>query len=102
MTDPTNSSGNDTGSAPIALFVYRRPGHLARALEGLSANPEARDTEIYIFSDGPKDQTAEKGVERVRRLLGRLDGFNSMYSDGECKLPGHHRDGAHQQGRRTS
>ena len=41
--------------APIALFVYKRPQHTRRALEALSANPLAAHSDLFVFSDGPRD-----------------------------------------------
>jgi hypothetical protein len=71
-------SENYTGPAPLALFAYRRPGHLARTLEALRTNPEAHETPIYVFSDGPRDPGAEEGVRQVRQLLNHVDGFASV------------------------
>jgi hypothetical protein len=64
--------------APIALFVYRRPQHLERALAALRANPEACDTALYVFSDAPKDAPVSAGVAEVRALIGRIAGFASV------------------------
>ena len=61
--------------APIALFAYRRPDHLAKTLAALRANPKARDSILYVFSDAPKDVRSEKGVQQVRALLQRVEGF---------------------------
>ena len=65
--------------APIALFAYRRALHLERAIEALRSNPEARDSSLYVFSDGPKDASATESVEQVRGLLGRISGFASVH-----------------------
>jgi Glycosyl transferase family 2 len=64
--------------APIVLFAYRRPEHLERTLAALRCNPEARDTELHIFCDGPKDNAAAAGVEAVRQVLRGLDGFRTI------------------------
>ncbi len=64
--------------APVALFAYRRPQHLEQTIEALRANPEARETALYVFSDAPKDASAAAGVEQVRGLLGRINGFASV------------------------
>jgi glycosyltransferase involved in cell wall biosynthesis len=61
--------------APIALFAYRRPQHLERTIEALTANPDARDSLLYVFSDGPKDEAAGESVGQVRRLIERVNGF---------------------------
>jgi Glycosyl transferase family 2 len=64
--------------APIALFAYRRPQHLRATLDALRSNPEARDSDLHVYSDAPKDAAAAAGVEEVRRLLRDLEGFKSV------------------------
>jgi hypothetical protein len=66
------SVSDRTGSAsvsPVALFAYRRPVHLRRTLEKLRANPEASQTELFVFCDNARDASAAAGVDAVRRLL---------------------------------
>ncbi len=58
-----------TDPAPVALFAYNRPEHTARTIEALAANPLARLTRLYIFSDAPRGAADRLPVERVRRLL---------------------------------
>jgi hypothetical protein len=65
--------------APVALFAYRRLEHLTQTLNALRSNEEARQTELYVFSDAPKDEAAEAGVAQVRGLLGRIDGFTAVH-----------------------
>jgi hypothetical protein len=64
--------------APIALFAYNRPDHLAKTLNALRANPEAQATDLFVFSDGPRDETAAPMVADVRKLLGNVPGFRSV------------------------
>ena len=40
--------------APIALFAYNRPDHMARVVEGLAKNREAAQSKLFVFSDAPK------------------------------------------------
>lgn len=42
--------------APIALFVYNRPTHTRRAVESLKVNHLASQSDLVVFSDGPKDE----------------------------------------------
>jgi len=65
--------------APIALFAYRRPDHLSRTLEALRANPEASQTELFVFCDGAKDASAAAGVDAVRALLQGDLGFAATH-----------------------
>ncbi|WP_321326661.1 glycosyltransferase [uncultured Parasphingorhabdus sp.] len=55
--------------APVALFAYARPDHLEQTLTALSAAEGARDTSVWIFSDGPKNAAAEGQVAAVRSIL---------------------------------
>lgn len=51
--------------APVALFVYNRPDHTRQTLEALSRNRLARETPLYIFSDGPKPSATLAERERI-------------------------------------
>jgi FkbM family methyltransferase len=65
--------------APIALFAYRRPDHLARTIEALRANPEAGSTVLYVFSDAARDDTAEADVAAVRAVIAAAEGFAQVH-----------------------
>jgi len=52
--------------APIVLFVYNRPIHTQKTIDALTNNDLAKDSALFIFSDGPKPG-AEAAVEQVRR-----------------------------------
>lgn len=56
-------------TAPVALFVYNRADNTKRTLEALLANTLAKDTALYVFSDGGKDEKSWKQVMEVRALL---------------------------------
>ncbi|MEL0455962.1 DapH/DapD/GlmU-related protein [Flavobacteriaceae bacterium SZ-1-7] len=45
--------------APIALFAYNRPSHTRRTLDALVLNPEAAESDLYIFCDGPKPNSTD-------------------------------------------
>ncbi len=63
--------------APIALFAYNRPNHLARSIAALAANPEAIRSALTIFCDGPVDgQTA--AVEATRAVARGASGFATV------------------------
>lgn len=64
--------------APIALFVYNRPQHTARTLKFLQQNALAAESRLFIFSDGPKDETEEEKVKEVRALVRNTEGFKSV------------------------
>lgn len=64
--------------APIALFAYNRPRHLQLAVESLRKNSLARESELFIFSDGPKGLSAADKVKEVRAYLGSIKGFKEI------------------------
>ena len=63
------------GLSPIVLFVYKRPGETRRVLEALRANEGAEQSELFVFSDGPKNAGEKERVEAVRALFDSLPGF---------------------------
>lgn len=64
--------------APILLFVYNRPQHVQRSIASLQANALAAESELYIFSDAAKDQTAETAVQEVRSFIRTIKGFKQV------------------------
>lgn len=65
--------------APIVLFTYNRIYHLRRTIEALQINTLAKDSELFIFSDGPKlDIEDEYKVKAVREFLKTIKGFKSV------------------------
>jgi hypothetical protein len=69
---------SDIECTPVALFVYKRPIHLTQTLNALRNNLSSRDTDLFIFSDGPKGDTDRKSVESVRALIENVEGFKSV------------------------
>jgi hypothetical protein len=63
--------------APVALFVYDRPDHLAQVAQALATNPEAAASRLFVFADAPKNATAAPRVEAVRALARNIAGFKS-------------------------
>jgi len=64
--------------APIALFVYKRPQHTRRAIGALLRNPEAKDSDLYVFSDGPRTEKDIPTIQSIRRELRDIKGFRSV------------------------
>ena len=70
--------------APIVLFVYNRPEHTQKVVEGILANPEAKDSVLYIFADGPKENASKENYEkiaRVREYIHTIKGFKEVIID---------------------
>lgn len=53
--------------APIVMFVYNRADHFIRTFDALARCPEASESDLFIFSDGAKNDAGAAGVEAVRR-----------------------------------
>ncbi len=64
--------------APIVLFTYDRPEHTRLTLEALAANEGAAESDLRIYSDGPKAGDPDGSVRAVRNLLGSVSGFRSV------------------------
>ena len=62
--------------APIALFTYNRADHTKQAVESLLQNAEAKYSDLFIFSDGPKNEKAVEGVKKNREYLQSLKNDN--------------------------
>ena len=65
-----------TDLAPIALFVYKRPDHTLQTLSHLAECDLARQSTLFIFSDGPKPSAAPQelaDVEKVRAIIRQKD-----------------------------
>lgn len=63
--------------APIVLFVYNRLWHTRQTIEALQRNELARESELFIYSDGPRPGVEEK-VKEVREYLKTIQGFKSL------------------------
>ncbi len=44
-------------------------------IESLKSNPESSESEVFIFSDGPRDASASIRVDEVRKFIRGLSGF---------------------------
>lgn len=64
--------------APIVLFAYKRLSHLQRTISSLANNELAAESELFVFSDGPKTTADEKAVEAVREYLKSVIGFKMV------------------------
>lgn len=64
--------------APIILFVYNRLEHTQRTIDNLKKNYLSDESEIFIFSDGPKNESDAENVLKVREYLKTVNGFKSI------------------------
>jgi glycosyltransferase involved in cell wall biosynthesis len=64
--------------APICLFTYNRLNETQQTVEALKRNYLALESELFVFSDGPKDELSRVKVEAVRQYLHTVTGFKSV------------------------
>jgi hypothetical protein len=64
--------------APIALFVYNRPWHTQQTIEALKQNHLAGQSDLIIFSDGPKSEKGVEKVTQVREFIRSITGFRTV------------------------
>ena len=52
--------------APIILFIYSRPEYTLQTLESLAANPEALESDLYVFADGAKPNATPEQIKKIQ------------------------------------
>jgi hypothetical protein len=64
--------------APIVLFVYNRPDHTKKTVQALQKNDLANESELFIYSDGAKNEVAKDKVSDVREYIKKIEGFKKI------------------------
>lgn len=64
--------------APIALFCYKRLDTLKQTIEALQKNYLAAESELFVFSDGPKKAADESIIKEIRSYLKTIAGFKKI------------------------
>lgn len=64
--------------APIVLFTYNRANHARQAVDSLLINQEANESDLIIYSDGPKGLSDAVAVEENRKYIHSIKGFKSI------------------------
>ena len=65
--------------APVVIFTYNRLAHTVKTIEALSDNCGADETEVFIYSDGWRNNEDKKKVRAVREYLKSLDKFKKIH-----------------------
>lgn len=65
-------------NAPIIIFTYNRIKNLKKLTYSLSKNPESKNSKVYIFIDGPKNQKEKVITDRIYSYLKNLNFFRSV------------------------
>ncbi|MCQ2212602.1 MAG: hypothetical protein MJZ36_03085 [Bacteroidaceae bacterium] len=58
--------------SPVAMFVYNRVDNTQKTIEHLLRNTLAAETDLFVFSDGGKDEKSWKAVNEVRAHLHKV------------------------------
>jgi hypothetical protein len=64
--------------APVVLFVYNRLWHTEQTITALQQNHLAEDSELFIFSDGPKQEKDSDVINEIRNYLQKINGFKKI------------------------
>lgn len=64
--------------APICLFTYNRISETRKTIEALQNNFLAKQSDLYIYSDGGKNEEDEEKISKVRDYLHSISGFKSI------------------------
>ena len=67
-----------TDTPPVIIFSYNRKEALERAVESLSECPESRDTDLFIFVDGPRSEKDADAVNKVRSYANTVSSGKSF------------------------
>ena len=64
--------------APICLFTYNRLSETRQTIEALQCNYLASESELFVFSDGPKNEAGKIKIESIREYIHSISGFKSV------------------------
>ena len=64
--------------APIVIFTFNRLEHTKRMIEALKQNYLSDESEVFIFSDGPRNDSELVKVLDVRKYLKSIKGFKNI------------------------
>lgn len=64
--------------APIIVFTFNRLEHTIKTIESLKKNNLASQSELFIFSDGARNEEEVNVVNKVREYIHSIDGFKKV------------------------
>jgi hypothetical protein len=65
--------------APVLLFAYTRLDLLKLSIDALRRNDLSGETDLYIFSDGPKKEEDEGSITELRKYIRTVHGFKNLH-----------------------
>ncbi len=66
--------------APIIIFVYNRADHFEKTYSALAACNEAKNSDLFIFSDGAKNEAGTVKVNEVRNAVHSIENAGDFRS----------------------
>lgn len=64
--------------APIIVFAFNRPESLKTAISALVLNPEAKDSDLFVFVDGPRNNAEKSMTDASANFARKIQGFKSL------------------------
>ncbi len=64
--------------APIIIFAFNRPESLKTAISALVLNPEAKDSDLFVFVDGPRNNAEKSMTDASANFARKIQGFKSL------------------------
>jgi GT2 family glycosyltransferase len=65
-------------AVPVVIFAFNRPNHFQRTLVALATNKLAKQSDVIIFCDGPRNDEEKRLTRAVRNLAKQAVGFRSL------------------------
>jgi glycosyltransferase involved in cell wall biosynthesis len=65
-------------NAPILLFTYKRLDTLKQTVDALQKNALSASSDLFVFSDGAKNENDADLVNQVREYVQQVNGFKSI------------------------
>lgn len=68
---------NSLDYAPIVIFAYKRPELFRRTLQALALNIGIKESEVFIFCDGPKRNASAADLIAIQQVRETASAFDS-------------------------
>lgn len=67
-----------TNLSPIILFIFNRPEHTKKTIDALKKNPQAQESDLFVFCDGPRNIKEVKKINETRKIIDEISGFKTV------------------------
>ena len=69
---------HDMSYSPIVVFAFNRPNLLQQTLQALKQCRLAKESDLYIYIDGPRNNMDVEKVDATKSIARHTDGFKSV------------------------